>query len=1200
MVFRVVEGFVTSLGSISGTDATPVAIKEDTRALRVFLENPPDVHAQTVINTTASGSTVQILGEGTVSVSTDANTITVSGAEASDVDSINSVTGAVTLTGSSNFPIRTEGQVITVSGADFIDNTTHAHDGGLIDNVENTIIVTSDGATITLTFDRPDEEPIEIVQISGSSISHPLPDSVTLTAAGTDTNPQENWVFLQESGGSLTLTSNTTGFPPAAHARVATAVVQTAQGVAASGVLKLHAFTDHVFESLERGSIGHTFAVSERIRAEHAQWSSGAALTTTVDTGPTPDNVTVQVATGVVLQLHTHTFPAFDTSASDLIFVFNDNTTPYKTVASLSEISEYNDGSSIGSTQRFNVVIWGAVSENQSDSKLFLNLPATGYNNDAKASDDTDNTAVFTIPSLFTGTGFLLARLTLKKASGGNTWTVINNLDLRGATASTFPGGVAVGGGGVTDHGLLTGILDDDHTQYSLVDGTRAFTGTVGGVTPAASSDLATKGYVDTVSGSLQTSIDAIDSSVTLQDAYDNGDGTIASTGGKPVQTGDLTATGTLDLRGDSTLTDLALSFSDDSNTGIFSSTDGRLSFVINGSETLRVDNVGGQRNLIILSAGNATSPALQFNDADTGFFRAATDTLSLAVGGEEIVRWIQQDAASNFMNVKDKVGINFSDITVEPDESLHVVGSGILTGDIIATSGTFTTGLTSPEINGDTEFTGNIISKGISWTSRTSAADNNWRGVIYGNGIFVAVSNNGGGNNVMTSPDGVTWTSRTSAADNNWNPVTYGNGIFVAVAYSGDGNRVMTSPDGINWTIRASAADNIWRGIIYANGLFVAVSSSGSGDLVMTSPDGITWTSRTAASGNEWYDVTYGNGLFVAVAQSGLGNRVMTSPDGINWTSRSSAADNTWVGVTYGNGLFVAVSDSGASDRVMTSPDGITWTGRTAASGDLWNNVTYGNGLFVAVSSDGTVMTSPDGMNWTSRTSAADNSWHDVTYGNGIFVAVAQSGLGNRVMTSGKSESNVIPHNNILQGGREIRGDLDVTGSVTASGSIGIGTDIPSEALDVVGSGIFTGDLDVQGELTSPTGTFSTSLTVSGIPVSTGASLPIETTAVSLNFPGSGIDGAGDGSENVFWTVNYDFDATSVRAKTVLGSLTYSVLFNDVIVEGLDNQTVNTSESVDVATSALAYTANDEITVAISGAASAKDLRLSLNTVRT
>lgn len=49
------------------------------------------------------------------------------------------------------------------------------------------------------------------------------------------------------------------------------------------------------------------------------------------------------------------------------------------------------------------------------------------------------------------------------------------------------------------DHGILTGLTDDDHPQYSLVAGTRPFTGTVGGITPAASSDLATKWYVDTL-----------------------------------------------------------------------------------------------------------------------------------------------------------------------------------------------------------------------------------------------------------------------------------------------------------------------------------------------------------------------------------------------------------------------------------------------------------------------------------------------------------------------------------------------------------------------------------------------------------------------------------------------------------------------------------------------------------------------------
>ena len=124
----------------------------------------------------------------------------------------------------------------------------------------------------------------------------------------------------------------------------------------------------------------------------------------------------------------------------------------------------------------------------------------------------------------------------------------------------------------------------------------------------------------------------------------------------------------------------------------------------------------------------------------------------------------------------------------------------------------------------------------GITWTSRSSAADNIWRSVTYGNGLFVAVSSSGTGNRVMTSPDGITWTSRTSAVDNNWYSVTYGNGLFVAVSGTGTGNRVMTSPDGITWTSRSSATDNDWLSIAYVDGLFVAVSGTGTNNRAMTS----------------------------------------------------------------------------------------------------------------------------------------------------------------------------------------------------------------------------------------------------------------------------------------------------------------------------------------------------------------------------
>jgi predicted RecA/RadA family phage recombinase len=337
-------------------------------------------------------------------------------------------------------------------------------------------------------------------------------------------------------------------------------------------------------------------------------------------------------------------------------------------------------------------------------------------------------------------------------------------------------------------------------------------------------------------------------------------------------------------------------------------------------------------------------------------------------------------------------------------------------------------------------EVVGDIVSRGTKWTARSAGGVNYWRGVTYGNGLFVAVAYWNTSPRVMTSPDGINWTVRTAAAANSWFSIAYGNGLFVAVSTDGT-NRVMTSPDGINWTSRTAAAANPWSSVTYGNGLFVAVSTSGSGNRVMTSPDGINWTSRASAADIQWRSVAYGNNMFVAVASSGSGNRVMSSPDGINWTIQTSAADNPWESVTYGNGSFVAVASAGFPTAVMTSPDGINWTLRNSDGTSAWYSVSYGDGLYVAVGEGDRIMTSPNGIDWINRPAASSSAWRSVVYGNGTFVAVAQTGA-NQVMTSGKTNNNALAHNNTFQGGMNIM-----------SGNLGIGTSTPSVRLYAVQS---------------------------------------------------------------------------------------------------------------------------------------------------
>ncbi len=453
---------------------------------------------------------------------------------------------------------------------------------------------------------------------------------------------------------------------------------------------------------------------------------------------------------------------------------------------------------------------------------------------------------------------------------------------------------------------------------------------------------------------------------------------------------------------------------------------------------------------LLVLDSYNTTDPAgvngAQYYNTSLNKFRcyqngAWADCITAGGSGVTTVGAFSGSSQAN------GASISSNTITFGPADGTNpgmvstgtqtFAGAKTFTGTVLVSPGSSTSafqvqGASSVLLNADTtnskiEVTGDIYSKGLKWTSQTNPVDNSWRAVTYGNGMFVAISTDGTGNRVMTSPDGVNWTIRNSAADNTWISVTYGNGLFVATAITGTGNRVMTSPDGINWTIRNSAADNNWDSVTYGNGLFVATAITGTGNRVMTSPDGINWTIRNSAADNTWSSVTYGNGLFVAVSSNtgSTTNRVMTSPDGINWTPHNAAADNFWSSVVYGNGLFVAVAATG-TNLVMTSPDGINWTSRTEAASNGWISITYGNGLFVAVANSGTgnrVMTSPDGINWTSRTSAANNVWDGVTYGNGMFVAVSNSGTGNRVMTSGKTELTITPPNNTYQGGMTVYG---------------------------------------------------------------------------------------------------------------------------------------------------------------------------------
>jgi len=288
-----------------------------------------------------------------------------------------------------------------------------------------------------------------------------------------------------------------------------------------------------------------------------------------------------------------------------------------------------------------------------------------------------------------------------------------------------------------------------------------------------------------------------------------------------------------------------------------------------------------------------------------------------------------------------------------------------------------------------------------------------------------------------------------------------------------------------------------------------------------------------------------------------------------------------------------VEVTTAGQTITISGLPDvdGITVSGGAAITGtvDLIGqgtaNVSFA-GNTVTVHAHGTGETGATGATGSTGAAGADGAESDAILGGaGIAVTSGTStttidadvivgGTGITV-TSGTNIVTIDGHDRYTRA--ENDAILGGAGIAIASGT----SEITIDADVIVGEGANT--------VTSGSNT----VTISG-----GAGLQDSSPLVSL-FPGSGIDGTGDGTEGIPFVLNYDVTVNQVVAKLDTGTLEYSVAIAGTVIEGLDNQVVNTTESLDTATSANTYIKGQEIEVLISGAANAQTLRLSVDSTR-
>jgi hypothetical protein len=361
------------------------------------------------------------------------------------------------VTGGSHLLVTEGAGTLDIDLTSDVDTTAiHGWNGAILE--DPMITVTSDGATITLDLEKNGGGDLTLVFSDGFTTLDCTPAKTVALTAGTDTVPVLNYLYILQSAKTV-ITKSTTAFPSAEHVPIATVLCQSAASLQTDGAYKVHQWSDHLINSSDQGHISH---LNAWIRTQNATWKSGVTQTFSITpNGGAADNVIITTTSGVVLQLHDHTFPAF--AGTPDLYVVNDNATAYNKVTDMNALLTDSTGASM-SGKYFSLVLWGVVNEDTGDCKLMVNLPGGSYNSANGVTADSSMFADFSIPSAFKGTGFLIAQWNLRhQAAASGTWTSIDEIDLRGF----FPN-VSGGVSAVTSEFIDSAfrILDDaDNTK---------------------------------------------------------------------------------------------------------------------------------------------------------------------------------------------------------------------------------------------------------------------------------------------------------------------------------------------------------------------------------------------------------------------------------------------------------------------------------------------------------------------------------------------------------------------------------------------------------------------------------------------------------------------------------------------------------------------------------------------------------------
>lgn len=300
-------------------------------------------------------------------------------------------------------------------------------------------LVTSDGATVTMTLTNAVSGDLTLQYSDGDTTFDVSEDGTIALTAGSDVSPTENFIYILQSAKS-TLVKSISDWPETEHTKIGYYLVPSAGFVQSNGTYINQNWNDDLTGTDLMGDMAH---VGEKLRRLSASYFSGIDGNGTQGyLTPTASNVEFKSTGGIIYQKHKHTFSAVDTSAGDVVLVKNWFEDAFHSITNLFDITADSIGTTIGNNKYFNLVFWGAGNKTSEYSPAMCNLPNGFYNTQSAAEEDVSGHDDFSMPREFTresSTGFLIARVTIRM---GTTWTVISTTDLRGQTPATASGGV--------------------------------------------------------------------------------------------------------------------------------------------------------------------------------------------------------------------------------------------------------------------------------------------------------------------------------------------------------------------------------------------------------------------------------------------------------------------------------------------------------------------------------------------------------------------------------------------------------------------------------------------------------------------------------------------------------------------------------------------------------------------------------------